>query len=232
MGYTTQFTGVLTFKIELGARALAKLSKVLGEDIRELNDEMQEIFIKAGFDHYHLDLELTKDYDGLKWNEAEKTYGMVGAINGIIAYMKPEFPDFALEGMMNAQGEEAMDIWQVVMKDNVEQYFAESNWESIRESTTRRLANYGGLWGHRHAFANPDTSGDTDTGEEQHVNADVPPLQYGYLDFDPLKDGSYSLETRGAASLDLDISADVAGNAVVRVMPLEMVPVPGAAPTP
>lgn len=119
MGYTTQFTGVLTFKIELGARALAKLSKVLGEDIRELNDEMQEIFIKAGFDHYHLDLELTKDYDGLKWNEAEKTYGMVGAINGIIAYMKPEFPDFALEGMMNAQGEEAMDIWQVVMKDNV-----------------------------------------------------------------------------------------------------------------
>ncbi|KKN21893.1 hypothetical protein LCGC14_0920790 [marine sediment metagenome] len=119
-----------------------------------------------------------------------------------------------------------------LMKDNVEQYFAESNWESIRESTTRRLANYGGLWGHRHAFANPDTSGDTDTGEEQHVNADVPPLQYGYLDFDPLKDGSYSLETRGAASLDLDISADVAGNAVVRVMPLEMVPVPGAAPTP
>lgn len=119
-----------------------------------------------------------------------------------------------------------------LMKDNVEQYFAESNWESIRESVTRRMAAYVGIWGHRHAFANPDTSGDTDTGEQTLTVPDAPPLQYGYMDFDPLRDGSYSLETRGAASLDLDINADVAGNAVVRVMPLELVPVPGAAPTP
>ena len=50
------------------------------------------------------------------------------------------------------------------------------------------------------------------------------------LDFDPLNDGSYSLETRGAASLDLDIDAGVAGSAVVRVLPFELVPI-GGSPT-
>jgi hypothetical protein len=113
-----------------------------------------------------------------------------------------------------------------LMKDNVEQYFAESNWESIRESVTRRLHNYHLAWGHFHAQA----AADTVTGEEQMTVADRPPLQYGYLDFDPLNDGSYALETRGASSLDLDINAGVAGNAVVRTIPLELVPVPGAAP--
>ncbi len=119
-----------------------------------------------------------------------------------------------------------------ILKDNVEQYFAETNWEALRESVSRRMPGYLNAWGHQHAFANPDTGGDTDTGEELHPNADGPPLQYGYMDFDPLKDGTYSLETRGAASLDLDLDADVAGDAVVRAMPLELVPVPGAAPAP
>jgi len=113
-----------------------------------------------------------------------------------------------------------------LLKDNVEQYFPESNWESLRESTTRRLANYLSAWGHRHNQA----ATDTDTGEEMHTIADRPPLQYNYLDFDPLNDGSYALDTRGAGSLDLDINADIAGDAVVRVTPIELVPVPGATP--
>lgn len=106
-----------------------------------------------------------------------------------------------------------------LLKDNVEQYFAESNWESIRESTTRRLANYLLAWGHQHGQA----AADTDTGEEQQKIADRAPLQYGYLDFDPLKDGSFSLETAGAASLDLDLNAGVAGDAVVRALPIELI---------
>ena len=111
-----------------------------------------------------------------------------------------------------------------LMKDNVEQYYAESNWESLRDNMTRRCPSYLHSFGHVHALA----AADTVTGEEQVVVADTPPLQYGYLDFDPLKDGSYSLETRGAASLDLDMNADVAGSAVVRVIPVELIQVPGA----
>lgn len=112
-----------------------------------------------------------------------------------------------------------------LLKDNVEQYFAESNWESIRESMTRRLPTYMTAWGHRHAQA----AADTDVGEDINLVADQPPLQYGFLDFDPLKDGSYALDTAGAASLDLDINADIAGNAVVRCVPIEMVRIGGAA---
>jgi hypothetical protein len=112
-----------------------------------------------------------------------------------------------------------------LLKDNVEQYFAESNWESIRESMTRRLPNWTLAFGHQHAQA----AADTDTGEEQVKIADRAPLQYGYLDFDPLNDGTFSLETRGASSLDLDMNAGVAGDAVVRAIPVELVPVPGAA---
>lgn len=112
-----------------------------------------------------------------------------------------------------------------LLKDNVEQYFAESNWESLRDTMTRRLPNWTQAWGHIHAQAAADTA----TGEEQITVADRPPLQYGYLDFDPLKDASYALETAGAASLDLDMNSDVSSG-TVRVLPVELVNVPGAAP--
>ncbi len=110
-----------------------------------------------------------------------------------------------------------------ILKDNVEQYYAESNWESIRETMERRMRGYRLAWGHIHAQAAVDTA----TGEEQITTADRPPLQYGYLDFDPLNDGSYSLETKGAASLDLDLNSDVSSG-TVRVIPIELIRVPGA----
>lgn len=112
-----------------------------------------------------------------------------------------------------------------LMKDNVEQYYGECSWRAIREAMVRRCKNWTLGWGHIHGQA----AADTDTGEELQLTADRPPLQYGFLDFDPLKDGSYSLETAGAASLDLDIDAGVAGNAVVRCLPIELINVKAAA---
>ena len=107
-----------------------------------------------------------------------------------------------------------------VMKDNVEQYYAESNLESLRETMERRAPGYRLAWGHRHAQAATDTS----VGEELELTADRPPLQYGYLDFDPLRDGSYSLETAGAASLDLDLNSGVS-TGTVRILPVELIKV-------
>lgn len=104
-----------------------------------------------------------------------------------------------------------------VLKDNVEQYYVESNWESIRETMFRRLVNWNNAWGHQHGQA----AADTDTGEETQKIADRPPLQYGYLDFDPLEDGSYSLETAGVSTLDLDLNSDVSSG-TVRVLPIEL----------
>ena len=110
-----------------------------------------------------------------------------------------------------------------IMKDNVEQYFAESNWENLRATLVNRAPHWHLAFGHNHAQA----SADTVTGEEIQLTADRSPLQYGLLDFDPLKDGSYALDTAGSASLDLDLSSDVSSG-TVRLIPIELITV-GAA---
>jgi len=108
-----------------------------------------------------------------------------------------------------------------ILKDNVEQYFAESNWESLRESMERRMPGYHLSWGHRHASA----AADTDVGEELLIAGDRAPYQYGYLDFDPLKDGSYALDAKGVSALDLDLNADTGSNETVRIIPVELIQV-------
>lgn len=110
-----------------------------------------------------------------------------------------------------------------VMKDNVEQYFAESNWESLRATLAHRTPLWHLAFGHIHAQAAADTS----TGEELPTAADTAPVQYGYLDFDPNNDGYFALDTAGAASLDLDLNSDVS-TGTVRIIPIELLTV-GAA---
>ena len=110
-----------------------------------------------------------------------------------------------------------------ILKDNVEQYYSSSNWEAIAAEIGRRGIAAQDTWGHGHQQLAADTS----TGEQIRGFADFPPIQYGFLDFDPLKDGSFSLETAGAASLDLDMDADT-NTGTVNVLPVELVKVPGA----
>lgn len=104
-----------------------------------------------------------------------------------------------------------------LMVDNVEQYYAESNWESLRQSVAERGALFMNSLGHVHGHA----AADTVTGQEQ-VRLNEPPHQYGYLDFDPLKDDSYLLETAGHADVELDLNSDVSAG-TARYMPLELV---------
>jgi hypothetical protein len=111
-----------------------------------------------------------------------------------------------------------------ILKDNVEQYYAESNWEALAADMAMRAQNLMSAFGHTHVQA----AADTGVGGLGHRLADFPPIQYGYLDFDPLRDGSYSLETRGASSLDLDLNSDVSSG-TVRILPVELV-ARGAAP--
>ena len=72
----------------------------------------------ANFDGFCIDLEFTPEFDGLKWNGTEKTHGMVGAVNGIIHYMRAEFFNFKLEGEMFAQGEDIKDRWKLKIVSN------------------------------------------------------------------------------------------------------------------
>jgi len=71
--------------------------------------------------------------------------------------------------------------------------------------------------GHVHGHA----AADTVTGDEQ-VRRNEPPHQYGFLDFDPLLDDSYLLETAGHADVELDLNSDVSSG-TARYLPVELV---------
>lgn len=110
-----------------------------------------------------------------------------------------------------------------LFKDSVEQYYVESNWESLHDYAGRRGVQPFNLGGHIHEL---DDVTLVAVSEEQIMNSGQGARSYAFLDFDPLKDGSYALETAGAAQLDLDMNSDVSSG-TVRLMPLELVAVPG-----
>jgi hypothetical protein len=120
MGYSTQFKGTLKFKDELKASQLAEINKFLSQDRREIgfsNDA--DVYTTKDEYWYHIDLELTDDYSGLKWNGSEKTYGMEFIINFITKQMKKVMPNFELTGKLTAQGEDIDDRYEVIMEKGI-----------------------------------------------------------------------------------------------------------------
>jgi len=90
-----------------------------------------------------------------------------------------------------------------LMFDNVEYDYADTAFDVSRALTFLRGADRNDYFGFPSAFRN-----------------------YSYLDFDPLRDDKYIVETEGRASVRLRFQPDVAG--LVRVTPLELVRLPGA----
>jgi hypothetical protein len=105
--------------------------------------------------------------------------------------------------------------------DNVEVMEASRNWESMHGMLARRIPPWWTDLDHIHGFADA-AAGQTDT---QGATRDTALAQaYAYLDWDPLNDGRYLLDTRGAATLRLHINSDVADAAnTSRVLPIELV---------
>ena len=106
-----------------------------------------------------------------------------------------------------------------LLKDNVEQYYPQSRWESLHDCYGRRGVIPAQLGGHIHFLTSVAAAGET---EEAEWNKDEAPRSFVYLDFDPLNDGYYALETKGAASLDLDLDMDT-GAGTSRILPVELV---------
>lgn len=104
MGYNTSFKGELKFVHELSLPQSVKLKSLLGEDCRD-HPEWNRV------DLTYIDLELNNDLTGIKWDGAEKTYGLAEKVNVVIDEMQKVFPEFGLTGAMLAQGEEAGDVW-------------------------------------------------------------------------------------------------------------------------
>lgn len=112
MGYSTDFSGVLTFKKELTGKQIAKIQTFLGADCREHPEWGKN-------DLTWIDLEFAENFEGLQWNGSEKTYDLVKKVNLITEKMRQEFPDFEMEGELLAQGEETGDVWKLVMINGV-----------------------------------------------------------------------------------------------------------------
>jgi hypothetical protein len=129
MGYCTTFKGKLSFKHEATAKQLAELNKYLGADRRDLgygpkigveSDAQRRAFYqdgKYGQYWYHIDLALTEDYSGLEWSGADKTYDLEHIVNWLTDKMREQWPDFELEGRLQAQGEDMEDRWELVMEE-------------------------------------------------------------------------------------------------------------------
>lgn len=107
-----------------------------------------------------------------------------------------------------------------VLKDNVEQYYGTERIEVLAASL---WANRGGAmyWpGHFHEKVAAVGAASRTTEAEQEEDSGW--NGYGYLDFDPNRDGAYELETVGAS--DLKIRAEGADTGTVRWLPIEHVP--------
>lgn len=114
MGYSTDFTGELKFTRDLKGSELLALTKIFKENCRD-HDDWPKPYSHLTW----MDLCMTDDLDGIKWNGSEKTSPMEHLVNVLIDVMQRDVPDFALVGEMRAQGEEIDDRWTLKMVDNV-----------------------------------------------------------------------------------------------------------------
>jgi len=111
VGYNTNFSGVLNIGSgDPTVNQIVELKKYLGEDRRK-HPEWSEGFVGWKPEWYGIDLKLTEDMLGIKWNGAEKSYDMVGQVNFVIDKMREKWPDFTLNGTFKCSGDDPGDIW-------------------------------------------------------------------------------------------------------------------------
>jgi hypothetical protein len=107
-----------------------------------------------------------------------------------------------------------------VLVDNVEQKISKSNWEAFQQEQTMR--NGLDFMTNRHTHAQV---ANTDLVTGGALLGILGMARYAYLDFDPTRDGMYTLETRGRSRVHMRIEAETTFLAI-RALPLELI-VPG-----
>lgn len=106
-----------------------------------------------------------------------------------------------------------------LLKDNVEQYYPNERIEVLAGMLALQMGGMPFWPGHVHQTLAAIAAG-AESAEAEELGA-VGLKGYAYLDFDPLRDGDYQLETEGAA--DLKIRAVGADTNAVRWLPIERV---------
>jgi len=107
-----------------------------------------------------------------------------------------------------------------VLKDNVEQYHPLSDFVTLAGMLESQLgSNFVLDAGHVHKFVAADALASMTDSAGQLISTGK--RGYAFLDYDPLRDGSYQLETKGAADVKIRGNGGSATN--VRYLPLERV---------
>jgi len=107
-----------------------------------------------------------------------------------------------------------------VLVDNVEYGYSMCNWETLHgELLVDRPHLFMANHFHRIDVAT-SVFGEADTGSQQEDDTIV--QNYAYLDYDPLKDGSYAIKTSGHNRVNLRINQEPTADAI-RVLPVELI---------
>jgi hypothetical protein len=111
-----------------------------------------------------------------------------------------------------------------LLLDNVEAYYAKTNWESLHNEMARYIREgvSAGTYRSRENDAAAYAQDALIDGEHAQVGFWD---NYAWLDFNPNGDDSYLLDTKGRARIHLRINADVAD--AIRILPLELVDILG-----
>jgi len=116
MGYTTEFDGKLKFKNPLTAEQEIYLKTILPDNDYQDTDDHPDWITPDGYRGY-IQLEICEDKTGIQWDGSEKFRNSVEAVNTVVMTMQAKFPDFELEGELQAQGEEMTDRWSLIIVD-------------------------------------------------------------------------------------------------------------------
>lgn len=112
-----------------------------------------------------------------------------------------------------------------LLVDNVENYYSETNWESLHNDFIIR-ATPNPLWDSLRMLENLAAAYTQNVESGAIADLVMEHQQYAYLDFDPNRDDMYLLDTEGRGRVHLRITADVADD--IRVLPIELIRLPGA----
>jgi hypothetical protein len=117
MGYNTDFEGELKFTRELTIDELRTVAEILQEDDAEKLAAATGYSPQAGDGYSWINLVLTPDFTGIKWNGGEKTYYMETSLNIVLHAIRQGIPDLSLSGSFLAQGEDIGDLYGIEIKD-------------------------------------------------------------------------------------------------------------------
>jgi hypothetical protein len=109
--------------------------------------------------------------------------------------------------------------WVKVLLDNMEYGYGKANWPTLHAEMGSAYKPYQ-LPDHYHR-GNFTTTVEGDTGDKE-TSANLL-QQYAFLDYDPLDDDAYAIETAGHSRIHLRINADVAD--AIRIIPVELIAV-------